>query len=65
MKYSLSYEALNLICANITPLLAHVAEGDEAEMGSSESRHVTLTPFSLGPAHVLLWQIIYPIVLCL
>ena len=25
MKYGLSYETLNLTCANITPLLAHVS----------------------------------------
>lgn len=43
IKYSLSYETLNLICANISPPLAHVDRCDEDnDVGNSKCYHVIL-----------------------
>ena len=55
MKYSLSYDTLNLTCGNITCLFARVAGcGENNEVGSTCCHRILNTSLSLGLTHILL-----------
>ena len=61
MKYGLSYETLNLTCANITPLLARVSGCGEF---NGVDRSVTSTPLSARDWLTRFKQIICLILFC-